>query len=89
MSDVEKYISQRKKTDPEFAEGFEDGYRGFEIDILDIGEEEWLKAAANNPAFRFFGSLLSRMPEEESRVSSEPWEGRDPEWPKWRALYPP
>ncbi len=34
MSDVEKYIAQRKKTDPEFAEGFEDGYRGFEIGVL-------------------------------------------------------
>tara|TARA_B100000029_G_C16810944_1_gene680421 strand:- start:181 stop:456 length:276 start_codon:yes stop_codon:yes gene_type:complete len=34
MSDVEKYIAQRKKTDPEFAEGFEDGYREFEIGVL-------------------------------------------------------
>ena len=50
MSDVEKYISQRKKTDPEFAEGFEDGYREFEIDVLDIGEEEWLKIEFCQPA---------------------------------------
>jgi DNA-binding XRE family transcriptional regulator len=34
MSDVEKYIAQRKKIDPEFAEGFEDGYREFEIGVL-------------------------------------------------------
>ncbi len=34
MSDVEKYIAQRKETDPEFAEGFEDGYREFEIGVL-------------------------------------------------------
>ena len=34
MSDVEKYISRRKKTDPRFAEGFEEGYRGFEIGVL-------------------------------------------------------
>tara|TARA_Y100000588_G_scaffold7659_1_gene8890 strand:- start:230 stop:505 length:276 start_codon:yes stop_codon:yes gene_type:complete len=34
MSDVEKYIAQRKKADPEFAEGFEEGYREFEIGVL-------------------------------------------------------
>ncbi len=34
MSDVEKYISRRKKTDPRFAEGFEEGYRDFEIGVL-------------------------------------------------------
>ena len=34
MSDVEKYIAQRKKTDPEFAQGFEEGYREFEIGVL-------------------------------------------------------
>ena len=34
MSEVEKYIAQRKKTDPEFAEGFEDGYREFEIGVM-------------------------------------------------------
>mgnify|MGYP001256099716 FL=1 len=34
MSDVEKYITERKKADPEFAEGFEEGYREFEIGVL-------------------------------------------------------
>lgn len=34
MSDVEKYIAERKKTDPKFAEGFEEGYREFEIGVL-------------------------------------------------------
>lgn len=34
MSDVERYISARKKADPEFAAGFETGYRDFEIGIL-------------------------------------------------------
>ena len=33
MSDVEKYIAKRKKTDPEFAEGFEEGYRGIELSM--------------------------------------------------------
>ncbi len=34
MSDVEKYIARRKKTSPNFAEGFEEGYREFEIGVL-------------------------------------------------------
>lgn len=34
MSDVEKYIARRKRTHPEFAEGFEEGYREFEIGVL-------------------------------------------------------
>ena len=34
MTDVEKYISNRKKKDPDFAAGFEEGYRDFEIGVL-------------------------------------------------------
>lgn len=34
MSDVEKYVKKRKKVDAEFAEGFESGYRDFEIGVL-------------------------------------------------------
>ena len=34
MSEVERYIAQRKKMDPDFAEGFEEGYREFEIGVL-------------------------------------------------------
>ena len=34
MSDVEKYIARRKKTNPRFEEGFEEGYREFEIGVL-------------------------------------------------------
>ena len=34
MSDVETYTARRKKTNPEFADGFEEGYRDFEIGIL-------------------------------------------------------
>ena len=34
MSDVERYIARRKKTDPEFAEGFEEGYKEFEFGVL-------------------------------------------------------
>ena len=34
MSDVEKYIARRKKSSPAFVEGFEEGYREFEIGVL-------------------------------------------------------
>ena len=34
MSDVERYIARRKQTDPEFAEGFEEGYKAFEFGVL-------------------------------------------------------
>ena len=34
MSEVERYIAQRKKMNPDFAEGFEEGYREFEIGVL-------------------------------------------------------
>ena len=34
MSDVEAYIERRKKSDPEFAEGFEEGYKEFEFGVL-------------------------------------------------------
>ena len=34
MSDVEKCISKRKRTNPGFAEGFEEGYKEFEIGVL-------------------------------------------------------
>ncbi|MFB2839013.1 helix-turn-helix domain-containing protein [Floridanema evergladense] len=34
MNDVEKYIKNRKKIDPEFAEGFESGYASFKIGVL-------------------------------------------------------
>ena len=34
MSNVERYIKKRKAKDPEFAEGFESGYREFEIGVL-------------------------------------------------------
>ena len=34
MSEVERYIRERKASDPEFADGFEAGYREFEIGVL-------------------------------------------------------
>jgi ribosome-binding protein aMBF1 (putative translation factor) len=34
MSDVEKYINQRKKNDREFAENFESGYVSFKLGFI-------------------------------------------------------
>ncbi|MBL0241706.1 MAG: helix-turn-helix transcriptional regulator [Chloracidobacterium sp.] len=34
MSDLKKYIANRKKTDPEFADGYDEGYENFKIGVL-------------------------------------------------------
>jgi HTH-type transcriptional regulator / antitoxin HipB len=34
MSDLKKYIEKRKKTDKEFAAGFEEGYEQFKICVV-------------------------------------------------------
>ena len=34
MDDLQNYIQRRRKADPEFAEGYEEGYRNFKIGIL-------------------------------------------------------
>ncbi len=34
MSDVKKYITRRKKKDPEFAENYEIGYQNFKIGVI-------------------------------------------------------
>jgi len=34
MSDLQKYISNRKATDSDFGENYEDGYQSFEIGVL-------------------------------------------------------
>jgi DNA-binding XRE family transcriptional regulator len=34
MSDLKKYISKRKKTDPEFAKNYESGFEEFKIGIM-------------------------------------------------------
>lgn len=34
MSDLKKYISERKKEDKEFAEGFEEGYEQFKVGVM-------------------------------------------------------
>jgi len=31
MSDLQKYIEERKKKDPEFADNYDEGYRNFKI----------------------------------------------------------
>ena len=34
MSDLQKYIANRKAVDPEFAENFDEGYKHFKIGVL-------------------------------------------------------
>ena len=34
MSDIDRYIKSRKKSDPEFARGFDEGYRDFKIGVI-------------------------------------------------------
>jgi DNA-binding XRE family transcriptional regulator len=34
MSDLKKYIEKRKATNPEFAEGFDEGYESFRIGVM-------------------------------------------------------
>ena len=34
MSDLKKYIKERKKRDKEFAKGFEEGYEQFKIGVM-------------------------------------------------------
>lgn len=34
MSDLKKYISDRKKRDEKFAEGYEEGYEQFKVGVL-------------------------------------------------------
>jgi len=34
MSDLKKYISERKRTDKKFAEGFDEGYEQFKVGSL-------------------------------------------------------
>jgi len=41
MSELDRYIKTRKKTDPDFARGFDEGYRDFKIGvILRLAREE-------------------------------------------------
>ena len=34
MDDLERFIEEQKKKDPEFNEGFEEGYKNFKVGIL-------------------------------------------------------
>jgi HTH-type transcriptional regulator/antitoxin HipB len=34
MDDLDRFIEKRKKEDPEFAEGFDEGYENFKIGVL-------------------------------------------------------
>lgn len=40
MSDLKKYISKRKKNDPDFAKGYEEGFEEFKIGLILRQERE-------------------------------------------------
>ena len=63
MSDVHKYIKRRKKTDPEFAEGFESGYESFRIGAIlrQAREEAGLTQEQIAKKLKTQKSAISRM----------------------------
>ena len=34
MSDLQKYVEKRKKSDPDFAESYDEGYKNFKIGVI-------------------------------------------------------
>ena len=34
MNDLDRYVNRRKRTDPDFAKGFDEGYREFKIGVI-------------------------------------------------------
>ena len=59
MSDLKKYITGRKKTDEEFAKGYEEGFEDFKID--ETFAECVRKAIGKKPA-KFWLNHLIRKP---------------------------
>jgi hypothetical protein len=45
MSDLEKYVTRRKKQDTEFASGYESGYEAFKFGVVTIRLSTLAKAA--------------------------------------------
>jgi HTH-type transcriptional regulator / antitoxin HipB len=52
MSDLEKYIAKRKKTDKKFAEGFQEGYEQFKIGVILGQARESAGLTQEEPAVR-------------------------------------
>lgn len=63
MSDLQKYIKNRKAGDPEFAENFEEGYQSFKIGVLlkQAREEAMLTQAEVASQLKMRKSLISRI----------------------------
>ncbi|MDP1989643.1 MAG: hypothetical protein Q8K00_01365 [Syntrophales bacterium] len=52
MRDLKKYTAKRKKTDKEFAEGFEKGYEQFKIEVVLRQARESAGLTQEEPAIR-------------------------------------
>ena len=63
MSDVQKYIKRRKKTDPDFAEDFDTGYESFRIGAIlrQAREEAGLTQEQIAKKLKTQKSAISRM----------------------------
>jgi DNA-binding XRE family transcriptional regulator len=63
MSDLQAYISKRKKEDPEFADGFEEGYQKFKIGVMlrMAREEAGLTQQEVADKLNTYKSAVSRM----------------------------
>lgn len=63
MSDLQKYIKNRKAKDPEFAKNFEEGYQSFKIGVLlkQAREEAMLTQAEVAAQLKIRKSLISRI----------------------------
>lgn len=63
MSDVERYITERKKRSPKFAENFESGYDAFEFSVMlrQAREEAGITQEAIAKKLRTKKSAISRI----------------------------
>ncbi len=63
MDDLKKYITQRKKDDPEFAENYDIGYQNFKIGVLlkKIREESGLTQEQLAEKLKTKKSVISRI----------------------------
>lgn len=63
MSDLKKYISKRKKEDPEFAENYDIGYQNFKVGVLlkQLRQESGLSQEQLAQKLKTQKSVISRI----------------------------
>jgi hypothetical protein len=58
MSDLKKYMKERKKRGKEFADGFEEGYEQFKIGVM-LRQAREAAGLNNGEIGKFFGGIQS------------------------------